>query len=208
MRTSSAQTHELAASDVTRLRLGLEGRWRMALEGGGSVTPKLETGARHDGGDAETGFGVEMGGGLVWNDPGLGLQLDLSGRPLVAHGSDDLEGRGFAASLRGPSLTLRQDWGGEATGGLDRLFTPETLEDRTGGGEDEIRWQADAAWGFPLFSGDFTGSPQVGLGLATGSREYSLGWQLTPGEGVLDLSFGLQATRRESDWAPATNLRW
>ncbi len=225
-RTSSEKTHELAASDsdVTRLRLGLEGSWRMALEGGGSVTPKLETGARHDGGDAETGFGVEMGGGLVWNDPGLGLLLDLSGRTLVAHGSDDLEDRGFAASLafdpdpatmRGPSLTLRQDWGGEATGGLDRLFTPETLEDRTGGAEDEIRWQAQAAYGFPLFSGDFTGSPQVGLGLATGSREYSLGWQLTPGEGVRDLSFGLQATRRESDWAPVVHgagvemtLRW
>ncbi len=225
-RTSSAKTHELAASDsdVTRLRLGLEGSWRMALEGGGSVTPKLETGARHDGGDAETGFGVEMGGGLVWNDPGLGLQLDLSGRTLVAHGSDDLEDRGFAASLafdpdpasaRGPSLTLRQDWGGEATGGLDRLFTPETLEDRTGGAEDEIRWQAQAAYGFPLFSGAFTGSPQAGLGLATGVREYSLGWQLTPGEGVLDLSFGLRATRRESEGAPAahgagleTTLRW
>ncbi len=126
---------------MTRLRLGLEGSWRMALRRGGSVTPKLETGARHDGGDAETGFGVEVGGGLVWNDPGLGLLLDLSGRTLVAHGSDDLEDRGFAASLafdpdpatmRGPSLTLRQDWGGEATGGLDRLFTPETLEDRTG----------------------------------------------------------------------------
>ena len=225
-RTSSEKTHELAASDsdVTRLRLGLEGSWRMALAGGGSVTPKLETGARHDGGDAETGFGVEMGGGLVWNDPGLGLVLDLSGRTLVAHGSDDLEDRGFAASLafdpdpatmRGPSLTLRQDWGGEATGGLDRLFTPETLEDRTGGAEDEIRWQADAAWGFPLFSGDFTGSSQVGLGLATGSREYSLGWQLTPGEGAPDLSFGLQATRRESEGAPAAHgvgleatLRW
>ena len=225
-RTSSEKTHELAASDsdVTRLRLGLEGSWRMALEGGGSVTPKLETGARHDGGDAETGFGVEVGGGLVWNDPGLGLLLDLSGRTLVAHGSDDLEDRGFAASLafdpdpatmRGPSLTLRQDWGGEATGGLDRLFTPETLEDRTGGAEDEIRWQADAAWGFPLFSGDFTGSPQAGLGLATGSREYSLGWRLTPGEGAPDLSFGLQATRRESEGAPAAHgvgleatLRW
>ncbi len=225
-RTSSAKTHELAASDsdVTRLRLGLEGSWRMALRRGGSVTPKLETGARHDGGDAETGFGVEMGGGLVWNDPGLGLLLDLSGRTLVAHGSDDLEDRGFAASLAfdpdpasalGPSLTLRQDWGGEATGGLDRLFTPETLEDRTGGAEDEIRWQADAAYGFPLFSGDFIGSPQAGLGLATGSREYSLGWQLTPGEGVLDLSFGLQATRRESEGAPAVHgvglevtLRW
>ena len=124
-RTSSDKTHELAASDsdVTRLRLGLEGSWKVALEGNGSVTPKLEIGARHDGGDAETGFGVELGGGLAWVDPTLGLSLDLSGRTLVAHGNDDLEDRGFAASLafdpdpatkRGPSLTLAQDWGGQA----------------------------------------------------------------------------------------------
>ena len=64
-RTSSEKTRDLAASesDVTRLRLGLEGSYRLALEGDGHLTPKLELGARHDGGDAETGFGVELGGG-------------------------------------------------------------------------------------------------------------------------------------------------
>ena len=185
-RTGSDKTHELAASDsdVTRLRLGLEGSWKVALEGNGSVTPKLEIGARHDGGDAETGFGVELGGGLAWVDPVLGLSLDLSGRTLVAHGNDDLEDRGFAASLafdpdpatkRGPSLTLAQDWGGQAKGGLDALFTPETLDRRGGSGAATARWQAEAAYGFPAFSGRFTGSPHMGLGLATGARDYSLG---------------------------------
>ena len=45
-RTSSEKTHDLAASesDVTRLRLGLEGRWAHTLEGGGHFTPKLEAG--------------------------------------------------------------------------------------------------------------------------------------------------------------------
>ncbi len=213
-RTSSDRTHELAASesDVTRLRLGLEGGYRIATEGGGHVTPKLEIGARHDGGDAETGFGVELGGGLAWVDPGLGLSLDLSGRTLIAHGNDDLEDRGFAASLafdpdpatkRGPSLTLAQDWGGQAKGGLDALFTPETLDRRGGSGEATARWQAEAAWGFPAFSGRFTGSPHVGLGLATGARDYSLGWRLTPAANANapDISFGLKATRRENDGA-------
>ena len=211
-RTSSDKTHELAASDsdVTRLRLGLEGGYRIATEGGGHVTPKLEIGARHDGGDAETGFGVELGGGLAWVDPGLGLSLDVSGRTLIAHGNDDLKDRGFAASLafdpdpatkRGPSLTLAQDWGGQAKGGLDALFTPQTLDRRGGGGEATARWRAEAAWGFPAFSGRFTGSPHVGLGLATGARDYSLGWRLTPARNAPDLSFGVRATRRESDAA-------
>ena len=212
-RTGSDKTHELAASesDVTRLRLGLEGGYRIATEGGGHVTPKLEAGMRHDGGDAETGFGVELGGGLAWVDPTLGLSLDLSGRTLIAHGNDDLKDRGFAASLafdpdpatkRGPSLTLAQDWGGQAKGGLDALFTPQTLDRRGGGGEATARWRAEAAWGFPAFSGRFTGSPHVGLGLATGSRDYSVGWRLTPAANANapDISFGLKATRRENDW--------
>ena len=218
-RTSSEKTRDLAASDsdVTRLRLGLEGSYRMALEGGGHLTPKLEVGARHDGGDAETGFGVEIGGGIAWSDPALGLSLDVSGRTLIAHGNDDLKDRGYAASLafdpdpatqRGPSLSLRQEFGGQAQGGLDALFQPATLEDRTGGSEAASRWAMEAAYGFPAFGGRWTGSPHVGLGLATATRDYSLGWRLTPaapstGSGQAnanapDLSFGLRATRRES----------
>ena len=211
-RTSSDKTNALAASesDVTRLRLGLEGSYRVALEEGGSVTPKLELGARHDGGDAETGFGVEVGGGIAWVDPALGLTLDLSGRTLIAHGSDDLKDRGFAASLawdpdpatkRGPSLSLTQDWGGRAEGGLDALFASDPLADRSGSGETTARWQAEAAYGFPAFGGRFTGSPHLGLGLATGARDYSLGWLFRPAvnANAPDLSFGLKATRREND---------
>ncbi len=213
-RTSSEKTHELAASDsdVTRLRLGLEGSYRIATEGGGHVTPKLEAGMRHDGGDAETGFGVELGGGLAWVDPALGLSLDVSGRTLIAHGNDDLKDRGFAASLafdpdpaseRGLSLALRQEMGGQARGGLDALFRADPLEDRTGSGETAARWTAEAAYGLPVFGGRFTGSPHVGLGLATAARDYSVGWRLTPAANANapDISFGLKATRRESDTA-------
>ena len=51
-----------AAAQVTRLRLGLEGSWPLALGdealgGGATVTPRLEVGVRRDGGDAETGSG-------------------------------------------------------------------------------------------------------------------------------------------------------
>ena len=210
-RTSSEQTRDLAASDsdATRLRLGLEGSWRMALEGGGSLAPKLELGARHDGGDAETGFGVELGGGLAWSDPALGLTLDVSGRTLLAHENDDLKDRGYAASLgfdpspaseRGPSLSLRQELGARATGGLDALFAPEPLEDRTGS-DAASRWSMEAAYGVPAFGGRYTGSPHVGLGLSAAVRDYTLGWRWTPAQGAPDLSFGLEATRRESDAA-------
>ena len=217
-RTASEKTRDLAASasDVTRLRLGLEGSWRFSLDGGGagatpgaSLVPKLELGARHDGGDAETGLGIELGGGIAWVHPALGLTLDVSGRTLIAHEDDDLEDRGFAAALgfdprpqseRGPSFSLRQDFGGQASGGLDALFQPATLDERSGA-EATRRWTAEAAYGFPAFGGRWTASPHAGLGLAPGTRDLTLGWRWTPAENAHPLSFGLKATRRQSDGA-------
>ena len=217
-RTASEKTLDLAASasDVTRLRLGLEGSWRLALDGGGagaqsgaSLVPKLEVGARHDGGDAETGFGAELGGGIAWVHPALGLTLDVSGRTLIAHEDDALEDRGFAAALgfdprpeteRGPSFSLRQDFGGPASGGLDALFAPATLDERSGA-EATSRWTAEAAYGLPAFGGRWTASPHAGLGLAPGTRDLTLGWRWTPAENAHPLSFGLKATRRQSDGA-------
>ena len=80
VRTSSEATEDsaggklaAATADVTRLRLGLEGTWRGLEIGTGTLEPRLELGVRHDGGDAETGFGLDLGGGLAWSDPGTGI---------------------------------------------------------------------------------------------------------------------------------------
>ena len=210
-RTASEKTHDLAASesDATRLRLGVEGSWRRALDGGGHLAPKLEVGARHDGGDAETGFGIELGGGIAWSDPALGLSLDVSGRTLLSHEDDDLKDRGYAAALgfdpspgseRGPSFSLRQELGTRAGGGLDALFAPAPLEDRTDS-EAASRWSLEGAYGVPAFGGRWTASPHVGLGLSASARDYSLGWRWTPARSAPDLAFGVKATRRESDTA-------
>ncbi len=210
--TSEKVTGGLAASaaDVTRLRLGLEGQWQMALERWGQLTPTLAVGARHDGGEAETGFGVELGGGLDWQVPQVGLALNVEGRTLLTHRDEEFRDQGVAASFaydpdpetpRGPSVTLRQDWGGQATGGLDALFASAPLAERTGAAATSSRWAAEAAWGFPAFGGRFTGSPHVGVGLAAGARDYTLGWRLVPETTQSALSLALQATRRELDAA-------
>ena len=210
--TDSEKTRgmESSDSDVTRLRLGLEGSWQMALDELGQLKPTLAVGARHDGGDAETGFGVELGGGLAWAVPTVGLALNVEGRTLLTHREEDFQDQGVAASFTfdpdpatplGPSLTLRQDWGGQATGGLDALFAPDPLAQRQGTAAATSRWATEAAWGFPVFDGSFTGSPHVGLGLATGIRDYRLGWRLVPATPASALSVGLQATRQERDAA-------
>ncbi|MDE0309412.1 MAG: hypothetical protein OXI60_06220 [Acidiferrobacterales bacterium] len=212
-RTVSDRTNRLAASDseVTRLRFGLEGSYRTELEAGSRIETKLEAGVRHDGGDAETGFGIELGGGIAWSDPALGLALEMSGRRLVTHDADGFKERGYSASLafdpdpvsaRGPSLALRQNWGGQAEGGLDALFAPDPVAERSPS-STATRWSMEAAYGFPVFSGRFTGSPNMELGRATGVRDYRLGWKLTPASraGAVDFSFDIQATRRHSDAA-------
>ena len=51
-------------ADASRLRLLLEAGRPFALGEGAVLTPALELGLRHDGGDAETGTGVEVGGSI------------------------------------------------------------------------------------------------------------------------------------------------
>ena len=209
-RTQSDKTHQLAASDAssTRIRAGLESSWKKKLENG-QLTPRLEVGIRQDGGDAETGTGLEIGGGIAWNDTSLGLSLDLSGRTLVSHDSDDLEDRGYGASFvfdpqpdsqRGLSLTLNQDWGGQSSGGLDALFA-EPVSERTGSAS-ESRWNAQAAYGFSMLSGRFTGSPYIGTGITDSTHEYTLGWRLQPvytTDRAVTFTLDVQATHRETD---------
>ena len=212
-RTASERTAALAASDsdVTRLRLGLEGSWHIAMADATRLVPTLALGARHDGGDAETGAGVELGAGLAWSAPALGLSLDLSGRTLIAHEDDDLEDRGVSAALafdpdpateRGAAFSVRQDVGGPAEGGLEALFTPAPLADRPGR-EARAHWTLEAAYGLPALGGRFTASPHAAVGLAPDTRDYTLGWRLTPHAATApDLTVGLRATRHEPASTP------
>ena len=141
MRTSSDEVRgtagSLAASqsDVTRLRLGLEGTWR-AIDTGrdGTFLPTLEIGMRHDGGDADTGFGIDIGAGLAWSDPVRGVEAQANARGLLTHAAGGFREHGLAGSVswnpnrsseRGPSLTVEQTVGVEAAGGMDALLRPD-----------------------------------------------------------------------------------
>ena len=209
-RTESDATAGLLASDadIQRLRIGIEGSRRFESPGGGHLTPKLEVGARHDGGDAETGLGMELGGGIAWSVPRFGLQLDLEGRSLLTHDDGAMRDRGFSAAVAydpqpdsgaGLSIQLRQDLGGPARGGLDALFAPDPLALR-GDRQDTTRWTAEMGYGLPVFGGRFLGTPLLGYGVYPGAREIGIGWRLVPEAvtGPLDLDLGIQAARSES----------
>ena len=230
--TKDADGGRLAAAtaDVWLLRAGIEGSRRFVLAGSGSgtgpgsgsgtgggdaggmvLTPSFELGARLDGGDAETGLGVDLGGGLAFAAPRQGVALDLKGRGLIAHEASGFREWGASAALtwdprpttdRGLALRLRQSWGGSPTGGMDALLGRETLAglaaNDDGGTASAGRFEAELGFGLPLFGGGFTGTPNLGIGFSETARDYRVGWRLTSArKGDPGFAIGLDATRRE-----------
>ena len=93
---NSAET----AADASRVRLVLEGGRSFAVGGGATFRPLLELGLRYDGGDAETGAGVEIGGGVSYADAASGLSIDARARMLAAHADSGYEEWGASATVR------------------------------------------------------------------------------------------------------------
>ncbi len=205
---------ESATADVWLVRTGIEGSRRFAPGGAAAglvLTPSFELGVRLDGGDAETGFGVDLGGGLAFEAPKQGVALDLKARGLVAHEAPGFREWGASASLawdprpstdRGLALTLRQSWGGSPTGGMEALLGRETLAGLADNGDTTAsagRLEAELGYGIAMFDGGFTGTSHLGVGLTETGRDYRLGWRLTSAQpGGPGFEIRLEATRRET----------
>ena len=217
VRTSTGAVTGLAASeaDVTRLRLALEGSQPFKLGADAVLTPSLDLGVRLDGGDAETGFGADIGAGLVLAAPSRGLSAEIRARGLLAHRAGGMRERGISGMLtwdpapdsdRGLSLSLSQTVGSQAAGGADALLARPTLAG-IGAEEDEGQLgrslEARLGYGFGVFDDGWTATPEFGL--SDTGRELHLGARLTETAAVgLALDLGVEATRRESEHGAAT----
>ena len=213
VRTSTDAVTGLAASeaDVTRVRLALEGSQPVRLGGDAVLTPSLEFGLRHDGGDAETGFGADFGAGLALTAPSRGLSAEIRARGLLTHEADGMREWGVSGTLawdpapdsdRGLSLSLSQTVGAQASGGADALLARPTLAG-LGTEEDEgpLGRRLDVRLGYGLggFDDRWTVTPELGLGLSDTDRELRLGWRLSKRVAAgLAFELGVEGTRRES----------
>ena len=179
------------AADTSRVRAMLEGSRRFALEGGGTLTPSLEAGLRHDGGDAETGAGIELGGGLRYTDPATGLTVDAKARGLVAHEDADYAEWGASGSVRiaphasgrGLSLRIAPAWGA-TSGGAERLWSAgdaRGLGARDDAFEPRSRLEAEVGYGFSVFGGRGVATPQAAWSRAERSATLRLGQRLKLG---------------------------
>ena len=203
------------AAAVTRFRTGLEGARGYTLAGRLSLRPSVEVGLRHDGGDAETGAGLDVGGGLVVSDTSTGLAVDLRVRMLVMHQADGFSERGMALSLSynptpstplGLTARVAPSWGGEATSGAEAMWGRETMAGMANGGlASGNRLEGEVGYGLPVGS-RFVGTPRVGVSTSEYGRDYRIGYGL----GVLDrerlnLELGVDAHRRESPMLDGTD---
>ena len=196
---------EEATANIRRLRLRTEVSHARKLSAGKSLTPWGELGVRHDGGDGQHGAGLEVGGGLRFQDLGGGLTAESYGRWLALH-HGTLQEWGFGALLRyapgrsgrGPSVSLGPSWGDTASG-VQRLWergvTDPTLYEVPGS-----RLDAQFGYGFTAFRGRGLLTPYARLSLAhDAARGYRLGSRLALGPSA---SVSIEAQRREYPAAP------
>ena len=211
--TDSDATAGLAAASarVSRMRLILEGGRTVTLASGAVLAPTVQVGLRHDGGDAETGTGVEVGAGLRYS-AGM-LSVDAQVRTLLAHEAGGYEEWGASGAIRlspgasglGPSLAVLPSWG-VAGSGAERLWSQPDASALVAGGAAPAAGRVDAelGWGLPALRGRGVLTPYTRLALAADDgRSWHLGTHLALAES-LDLS--LEGSHRQGDNGTAHDL--
>ena len=209
--TKSDNTDELAPieGNVTRLRLILQGECVFEADNGATFTPSAEIGLRQDGGDAETGTGIEVGAGLCYTAGPLTVEGQV--RSLVAHEDSGYEEWGMSGAIRvtpspsgrGLTLAVAPAWGRTGSA-ADRLWSAHDARGLGANSEFEAnsRIAVDAGYGFGLPHGRGALTPYAGMTLGDSARTMRTGarWQLSP-----DTVVSVEATRQASDAGEADN---
>ena len=203
VRTESGRTEGMmgAEGEVSRVRLILQGERPLAMEDGSLFAPSAELGVRLEGGDAETGTGLELGAGLRYARGPLSIEGRFRG--LVAHEASGYEEWGASGAIRvspsesgrGLTFTLAPVWG-QAGSQAERLWgardarelDPDTDFEATG------RIEAEVGYGFGIRGTRGVVTPYTGLSLEEGAgRTLWAGtrWNLGPGA-----EMGLEGTHR------------
>ena len=182
--TADSATFEVATLDMWRFRLTTELSHELLFSSGTSLTPWAELGARHDGGDGQTGAGLELGGGLRYRVPQVGLTAEGYGRWLAVHeGALQEWGVGAMVTIdpgmdrRGLSASVTPSWGETATG-VQRLWQ-QGAAGPAWYGTSRAQVDAQLGYGVPVFGGRSVLTPFGAMNLAGDeARRYRLGGSL------------------------------
>ncbi len=207
----------LAAQTVEagRVRVGLEGRHEHVTPTGERVVPFIDLGFRYDLGDGLTGVGGEVGGGVRYQVPRVGLTIEGRGRGLVGHrgytewGASGLVRVDPGARGHGLAVSLVPAYGQTASG-VQRLWAqgipgpqgaPSGMGPTNGPRASRGRLTAEVGYGLAIQGGAGVFTP---YGVATvsglGGQQYRLGgrWALASG-----IRLSLEGARQAAAAQPA-----
>ena len=166
-------------ADVYRIRAGLELNTRIA----GTIHPYVEVNVRQDGGSAETGTGLEVGGGVRGTYPAWRLKAEVRTQGLVMHTADGFTEWGISGALQvgsgseGMMMRLRPSWG--RSPGMS-MIRQQTILDAVPIRDAAHRTELELGYGVPWrkgFARSILSIAQLPQGMM-----YRLGGELRPWE--------------------------
>ena len=190
---ASASPAQFSTINVRRLRASLTGsvsihQW---------VRPYVEAAIRHDAGDAETGLGLELGGGTRLAYPESWLRAEIDFRRMIMHAADGFQQWGASASIQygnpqgiGPTAQVRPIWGQTAR---RDFWSHDALTNiaQTPGAR-----RMDIELGYGTRSNEWRlVRPSLGTTLHPRGRDYRIGYSISMTNGLM---LSLVTTARES----------
>ncbi len=195
--------HEVTA-EVYRVRAGVEANVKIS----DGLRPFVEANVRSDGGSAETGVGLEFGGGIRVAYPAWHLQADLRTQGLVMHTADGFTEWGISGSVQvgsrseGLMMRVRPSWG---RGQGMSMYGQQTILDAVPIGADAQRTELELGYGIPWKDG--TARSVMGVTQLSQGVMYRLGGELHPTEWLTFSIFGLAHGRATALGNLGVNVR-
>lgn len=190
MSSETGANAPLVMANAQRVRFLLEASSRENIGENSILRSTIEIGGRYDGGDGETGTGVEVGGGLKYANAGAGLRVDASLRILLAHEDTDFSEWGLGGTIifepggprRGLSMRMGMLWG-VVESAIHDLWSPYatrslTMRRSAYGGGPAGRIDARLHYGITTFGDRVAMAPYAEMRLdgETGTRTPRVGW--------------------------------
>ncbi len=179
-------------AEVYRVRAGVEAQARISKQ----VRPYVEANVRRDGGSAETGLGLEFGGGVRVAYPAWRMRGEVHTRGLVMHTAEAFTEWGLSGMLQvgleseGLMVRLRPSWG---RGHGMRMYRQRTILDAVPLGANAHRTELELRYGIPWRKG--TARPVVGVTRLAQGMMYRFGGELRPWERFTVSVFGVTHAR-------------
>ncbi|MCY4001183.1 MAG: hypothetical protein OXF84_10315, partial [Bacteroidetes bacterium] len=166
------------SAQVFQTRLGMQA----SLNLGTYIHPFMQANVRQDGGDAETGLGFELGGGVRVSVPALKLKADVRSQGLILHAADGYSEWGISGSMQvgeseGLMVRVRPSWGASQS---TSLHHHQTVLDVVPQGD----YRTEMEVGYGIAMGATTARTVTGATLHPNGTMLRLGGEFRPKDGM------------------------